>query len=162
VKIDHPFITRGVTAIALAVSLALASAPVLSQPDSRGGAVTAEEQAARQAHVQERMQAHLTEMAKRLQINAAQQEAWTTYANTVQSMFGDRAARPAADADAATIVRFRADRAARHAQKLTQLADATARLQDVLYPEQRKTLGEIVRRHGEHHGDHHGKQPGNQ
>jgi LTXXQ motif family protein len=158
VKIHHPFITRGVTAVALAVSLALASAPVMSQPESRGGPVTAEEQAARQARMQERMQAHLTEMAKRLQINAAQQEAWTAYANTVQSTFGDRAAKPAADADAATIVRFRAERAARHAQKLTQLADATARLQDALSPEQRKTLDEIVRsRGGSHHGHHHGK-----
>lgn len=95
-------------------------------------------------------------MAERLQITPAQQEAWTAYVNTVQSMMGTKLTRPAADADAASIARFRAQLAAERAQKLAQLADATAALQQVLDPEQRKTLDQVVRhaRHGRRAGHH--------
>ena len=46
---------------------------------------------------------------------------------------------PDINADAASITRFRADRAAAHARRLTQMADATAKLQEVLTPDQRNS-----------------------
>jgi hypothetical protein len=61
------------------------------------------------------------------------------------------------DADAATLARHRADMAAKMATKFATLADATAKLQSALTPEQAKTLADMTRhpmggRHGKHGG----------
>ena len=55
------------------------------------------------------------------------------------------AKKPEGNADAASIVRFRADMVAARAKKLGQVADATVKLQAALTPEQRKTFDQIVR-----------------
>jgi LTXXQ motif family protein len=142
---------RHLLPIAVAASL-VAAAPAFSQPtDADASAAT--NGATRQARIQQHLQARLQRTAERLQITPAQQTAWTTYANAVQSLIGTSRTRPAADADAASIARLRAQLAAERAQKLSRLADATASLQQALDPQQQKTFDEIVRQAG--HGVHH-------
>ena len=68
-------------------------------------------------------------------------------------MFDGAMKPPPKDADAATLARHRADMAAQMATKLATLADATAKLQGALTPEQAKTLADMTRhpmggRHG--------------
>jgi hypothetical protein len=117
-----------------------------------------------------RMSQRLDRLAARLEIKASQQDAWAAYRKTVESTFGDRPQRPARDADAATLTRFRAEMAKVRAQRLSTLADATAQLQKSLDPNQRKVLDEIARSMGSrghkgrgygHHGGHRG-HPGGQ
>ncbi len=159
-KTHRTFVARNFSPIAIAATLIAVTIPVMSQADIGGNPVTAEDAATRQSHMRERMHAHLDQMAKRLQINTSQQDAWTDYTKSVEGLFGMRPTRPAADADAAAVTRFRAELAQNHAQKLAQLADATAKLQQILDPGQRKTLNEIVRHQGtmggykDHPGDH--------
>lgn len=104
-----------------------------------------------QERMQSRMQARLDKMAERLEIKASQQDAWQAYAKVRQEMFNARPQPPAKDADAATLARHRADMAAQMATKLATLADATARLQSALTPEQAKTLASMTR-HPMHEG----------
>jgi len=151
-----------VAAVAVAVSLTSACAPALSQAQADTDLVAAQDTLpqSQSNYPHERLQRHLDRMAQRLEIKASQQAAWTAYTKTVESLFGSRPARPAADADAATIVRMRAQMTAARAQKLNRLADATATLQAALDPDQRKTLDEMVRQFGywgRHHKDHHGE-----
>lgn len=92
-------------------------------------------------------------MANRLEIKASQQGAWQTFVGALEAA-ADWPATPAeAKTDAASIARRHAERAAAWAQKLGQIADATAKLQQVLDPEQRKTLDQIAA-HFEHRGHH--------
>lgn len=108
----------------------------------------------RAQHRQEWVRAKLERDANRLEIKASQQVAWQAYASA-RSAFAERTfSRPAPDADAATIAKARADRAADGARKLATLADATSKLEAVLSPEQRKTLDQIVRS-SHHHGHQH-------
>jgi len=111
-------------------------------------------------HRQEWVRAKLDRDANRLEIKASQQAAWQQYANARNALAERTFSKPAEDADAATIAKAHAQRAAEIAQKLATLADATAKLQVVLAPEQIRTLDQIVRhghqRHG-HHGWHHGR-----
>lgn len=147
----HP--TRGgALAAAFVLVLAAAAIPVAS-------AATADEAAARQQQHMQMFQAHmkarLDRMAGRLEIKASQQAAWGEFVKASEAMIGPHPARPAQDADAASMVRQRAEMAAGMAQKLAALADATSKLQAVLDPDQQKTLNQIVRsvgRHG-HHGE---------
>ena len=143
-KIHRTFIAYGLGALMLAAGLTVAAAPDESAPNA----------AAWHQRMHERVQARLDALGKRLQITPAQQDAWNAYVNTVESTLSTPPTRPAADADAATIARFRADLAARHAQKLAQIADATAKLQEVLDPEQRKTLDQAMRRQTHDRGHH--------
>jgi outer membrane lipopolysaccharide assembly protein LptE/RlpB len=111
-----------------------------------------------QQRMQSRMQARLDQMANRLEIKASQQEAWQSYVKVHKDMFDGTMKAPAKDADAATIARHRADVAAQMAKKLDTLADATARLQSALTPEQARLLADMTRqpmggRHGKH-GSH--------
>jgi hypothetical protein len=149
--------TRSKIATALfAAGLALAAAvPASAAPGPGPGMreITPE----MQARMQSRMQARLDKMAERLEIKASQQDAWQAYAKVHKEMFDARPTPPAKDADAATLARHRADMAAKMAQKLTVLADATAKLQSALTPEQAKTLADMTRhpmggRHGKHGG----------
>jgi hypothetical protein len=93
-----------------------------------------------------RMKARLDTMANRLEIKASQQGAWDSFAKAVSAMPALSIKRPDPDADAATLARFGADRAAAFAAKLAQVADATAKLQAVLTPEQRQTLNQMARK----------------
>ena len=136
---------------ALVVASVIVGAPAAwSQPTDTTTPAAADHSADRHARIQQHLQQRLNRMAERLQITPPQQDAWTAYVNTVQSMVGTKLTRPTKEADAASITRFRAELAAERAQKLNQLADATATLQQALDPEQRKTLDQMVRhaRHG--------------
>jgi len=133
-------------AISLGLSLGIApsalAAPAAPQPMP---------QQEPQRH-QEMIKMHLAKMAERLEIKPSQQNAWQTYAKTYTSIMGGHMMqRPNENADAAAIVRHQADMTSEHAQKMLQLADATAKLQETLTPEQRQTLANMVRRVGMFH-----------
>lgn len=157
-------IVRSLAAALLGSSVLLTAAPGAAQaPETRtessrpgrGAPLTEAQRAERREWMQARMNQRLDRLAARLEIKASQQDAWNAYRNNVQSMFQDRPARPALDADAATLLRFRADMAQRRAQHLATMADATAKLQQVLDPDQRKVLDEIARNmsaRGKHRG----------
>ena len=152
-------ITRSKLATTLvAAGLALAAAvPAAASPGYGPGPGMREMTPEMQQRMQSRMQARHDRMANRLEIKASQQDAWQAYVKVHQEMF-DGSIKPAPkDADAATIVRHRADMAAQMATKLATLADATAHLQSALTPEQAKTLADMTRhpmggRHGMHGG----------
>ncbi len=155
-KFPYSPVIRTLAALGVAASLSAVSVPALSQSQTGNGSSATTDDNTRQQHLRERLQSRLDEMAKRLQIDARQQDAWNEYSKTLQSTFETKPERAATDTDtdAATIVRQRAAMAATHAQKLTQLADATAKLQEVLTLEQRKTLIEIVQQHGRSPDEH--------
>ena len=112
--------------------------------------------------MQMKMQERTAKMASRLEIKASQQAAWGDYVKARESMFANPPVRPARDADAATIARARADFAADMARRLAVVSDATAKLQAVLTPEQRKVFDEMARRSGRHghRGDRGGDRGG--
>jgi hypothetical protein len=111
-------------------------------------------------HRQSMLRARLAKVAERLEIKSSQQGAWQAYARTVESIFDNQTKRPDVNVDAATIARYRADVAADRARKAAQIADATAKLQEVLTPDQRQTFNQIVQRahHRGHHGERHGQR----
>ncbi len=106
------------------------------------------------------LQAHLDELAARLEIKASQEPAWqafsATYRDVVSALVAQRqaAASSTAELDAAGLARRRADWAAENAQKLERLAQATAKLQQALSPEQRLVLNEVARRFAQEHFAH--------
>ena len=121
-------------------------------------------------HHQEHIKLRLAKMAERLEIKSSQQNEWQAYAKVIEESTNvphmahasDADAGADADADAATLTRKHADFAAAHARKLAAIADATAKLESALTPEQRQTLDQMVRHfhphghRGKHHGHHHG------
>ncbi|HLF22789.1 MAG TPA: hypothetical protein VI565_02630, partial [Burkholderiales bacterium] len=113
-------IIRRLVPVLVVASLAAGAPSAWSQPADTNAPAVRDNTAARQARMQER----LNRMAERLQITPAQQDAWAAYAGTVQRLVGTKLARPAPEADAASVARFRAELAAERAQKLTRLADA--------------------------------------
>ena len=145
--------------LALVAIAMLATMPYPASSESTTGAVSAGERVDRQANLKARVQARLGRMAERLAITPSQQTVWDAYAKTVEDMIPAERAKPPAEADAAALLRFRSERAAVHAQKLAQLAEATAALQQVLSPEQQQTLNEMMRRAGKH-GGHRGYRRG--
>jgi len=147
-------LVRSLAAVLLGSSVLVTALPASAQAPQqrsesarpqRGAPMT---EAERTERMQARMSQRLDRLAARLEIKASQQEAWSAYRGTLQSMFQNRPQRPATDADAATLLRFRADAAQRRAQHLARLADATAKLQQALDPNQRKVLDEIARSQG--------------
>lgn len=143
-------LTATLVAAGLALSATLAAVPAVSAAPGPGAREMTPEM---QERMQSRLQARLDKMANRLEIKASQQDAWQAYAKVHKEMFDARPTPPAKDADAAAIARHRADMAAKMAQKLAVLADATAKLQSALTPEQAKTLADMTRhpmggRHG--------------
>lgn len=112
------------------------------------------------------VQAHLDQLAERLEIKASQEPAWQKFAAAFRDNLSDHAmfwhmadgqgGPGLADADAATLARQQAERARDHAQKLAQLADATAGLQQVLSADQRQVFNEAARHFAREHGGHGG------
>jgi len=167
-------ISKAVAAAVLGISLIAAATPASTQPFAGGGHGPGSHKAkmseADRAQMRERMQAHMVKrldrLGARLEIKASQQDAWAAFRSSVESIIQDRPQRPARDTDAATLMRFRAEMAQRGAQHLATLAEATAKLQQALEPDQRKVLDEVARnlgprgrhgsRHGRHHDGHHG------
>ena len=154
--------------IAIGVTLALTfhSYAMAASAENHG------EKQTRQEQMHDHMKARLDKLAERLEIKASQQAVWEEYAKSVE-MLADRATKkPNDDADAATISRYRAERATEFAGKLSKIADATARLQAVLSADQRKILdqnahnflrherGAYPARHGTNReGNEHGWDP---
>jgi len=104
----------------------------------------------RQQMIQEKMQEHmkirLDKLAERLEIKSSQQAVWEEFAKSVEMLADRNAKKPGDDADAASISRYRADRATEFAKKLTKIADATAKLQAALSADQRKILDQTAQR----------------
>jgi hypothetical protein len=148
----NPF---GVLAAAsLALALTAGGIAGVSAASPRSAEEAAMHSKHRMEHMQMRMKARIAKMASRLEIKASQQAAWGDYVKAREAKWANLPARPARDADAATIARSRADFAADMARKLAVVSDATAKLQAVLTPEQRKVFDEMARRSG--HRGHHG------
>ena len=119
-----------------------------------------------QQRMHEYMKARLDKLANRLEIKASQEAAWEDFAKSVETLADRVAKKPGDDADAATISRYRADRAAEFAAKLNKIADATAKLQSALSDDQRKVLNQSARRflrqdRGMQHGRHEMDRDGN-
>ena len=91
------------------------------------------------------MKAILDNLAERLEIKSSQQAAWGEFAKSVETLAERSEKKPNEDADAATISRYRAEKATEFAKKLTRIADATAKLQTVLTEDQRKILDQTSR-----------------
>jgi len=107
----------------------------------------------------EHMKDRLDKLAERLEIKASQQAAWEEFTKSVGMMAERSVKKPNDDADAATISRYRAEKATELAKKLTMIADATAKLQKALTEDQRKILNQASHRflhedHGWNHKDH--------
>lgn len=109
----------------------------------------------------EHVKKRIDSLADRLEIKASQQAAWQAFAKALNEVFTLPAKGPEGKMDAASLARMHADRAAAHAQKLARLADATAKFQEVLTPDQRKTLDQIAL-HFEHRMHHFGHHHGNE
>jgi hypothetical protein len=135
-------VATGLGALAIAADAPPRATPAAMQPADMA-----------QRH-QQMLQRHLDAAAARLEIKASQQAAWQAYAAAVKQLVdvAGMPPRPDADADAATIARQRAARATTFAQRLETIADATAKLQSVLSPEQKGVLTEITRNAGMHAG----------
>jgi len=88
----------------------------------------------------------LDKLEHRLKIQTSQQDAWGKYAKSVEAMAERKIEMPERNADAASISRFRADKALEFANGLAKVAEATAQLQSVLTEEQRATLNQAARR----------------
>jgi hypothetical protein len=141
----------------LLATLMLAAVPLVSmaqQEHERGDASHATRM---HEHMQQMMDRHLDHLAARLEIRASQQEAWKGFAGAARAMVAATPPEaPARDLDAAARARQAADRAADRAKRLSQLADATARLQQVLDPPQKEVLNEVAREFGHHMREHFG------
>jgi hypothetical protein len=118
-------------------------------------------------HIQE----HLDKLAARLEIKASQEAAWQSFSSAMRDLMAShmemsRAMAHAgheqqgAEADAATLARKHADQAADHARKLAQVADATAKLEQSLGPEQKQVFDEVARNFAHEHFEHHAMMHG--
>jgi hypothetical protein len=99
-----------------------------------------------QEKMREHMKVRLDKLAERLEIKASQQAVWEEFAKSVEMLADRNVKKPNDDADAATISRYRAERAADLANKLSKIADATAKLQTALTSDQRKILDQTAQR----------------
>jgi len=113
------------------------------------------------------MKARLNKLAERLEIKASQQAAWEEFAKSVEVLADRNTKKPNDDADAATISRYRAERATEFAKIFTRIADATAKLQTALSEDQRKILNQTAHRllrydHGVNHTHHGMNREGNE
>jgi len=142
---------QGLAAVAvLAIAgTAAAQMPMMHGGMSEPGAGPSPEQRAQM------MDMHLNRMAERLEIKASQEAAWQDYVAAHKAMFGARPDEKPAATDAAALVRAHADRAAQMAAKLGKLADATAKLEAVLTPPQRRVLDGMAQAMASRH-HHHG------
>lgn len=109
---------------------------------------------------QERFKQLTDHMANRLEIKASQQAAWQAFTKSLQAAVESAVKKPETKSDAASIARMRADMAMERAQRLAQIADATAGLQEVLTPDQRATLDQMAAKFAGRRGGHHGFRNG--
>lgn len=104
------------------------------------------------------MKQRLDRLAGRLEIKSSQQAAWEEFSKSVETLADRNSNQPDANADAAAISRYHAERATEIAKKLTVIADTTAKLQKVLNEDQRKILNQVSHRflHQDHEWNTHG------
>lgn len=102
------------------------------------------------------MKSRLEKLAARLEIKSSQLASWDEFAKSVESLSQRHVKEPDHDADAATVSRYRADRAAELAKNLASIADSTAKLQAVLTGDQKKILNQVSHRylHGRYGWNH--------
>ncbi len=98
--------------VAIALSAGWIAGASAQQTPPAGGDRSAMHERHRAEHMQAKMKDRIAKMAARLEIKASQQAAWGDYVRAREGMMANRPARPAPDADAATIARARADRVA--------------------------------------------------
>jgi len=150
--------TRAIAGMLAAAGLTLAIT-AMSLPAFAAGKDDPASMQQRFEQMQARMKARIAKMGERLEIKASQQAAWNEYVNSRQAMMAQRPARPAKDADAATVARSRAEFVADMARKLAVVSDATAKLQAVLDDNQKKAFNQMARRSGMlGHRGHHGQR----
>ena len=143
-KTTSNIVGRGLVAAVLGSVMIALPAAAFSDTDQMGPA--APQHQAFQQRKQEMIEKRLDGMADRLQITASQQDAWNRYTATVKSIAERRGHRPPRDADAAALLRFKADRMAQISRRMDKIAGATADLERVLTPEQKQVLREMVMR----------------
>ncbi|HYA66636.1 MAG TPA: Spy/CpxP family protein refolding chaperone [Burkholderiaceae bacterium] len=160
---------RAIAAAGIAAALLVTISPVFSAAADKAAASPQPASSDAAQRVEKHLQAHLDELAARLEIRASQEPAWQAFAAAYREVLAAHLAQwqaataGAAELDAAALARKRADWAAENAQKLARLAEATAKLQQTLGPDQRLVLNEVARRfaqehfaHGPMHGHHDG------
>jgi uncharacterized phage infection (PIP) family protein YhgE len=101
---------------------------------------------ANQENLHESIKGRLDKLADRLEIKSSQQAVWEEFAKSVEMLADRNVKKPGNDADATAITRYRAERASELANKLSKIADATAKLQSALSDSQRKILDQNARR----------------
>jgi protein CpxP len=143
---------RALAAVFSFAMLAGSAAVVWAVPAAPDAKQSSSQDWAKEHH--ERFKHFADKMADRLEIKASQQAAWQAFTKSLEAAMEPPAKKAEQKSDAASIARMRADMAAVHAQKLAQIADATAKLQEVLSPDQRATLDQMAARFGEHRGGH--------
>ncbi len=167
-------------AVLAATFLLVATAPVMARGGGYGNGPyggqqwTAQQQQDFATYRAERVQARLNYENRQLGITAAQQAAWDNYAQTAKQYAEQMgpANMPPANADQSTIMKYRSERAAQHAQALANMSQATAKLEATLTPEQKTQFnamggpgrgpgaGGYARRGGGYGGGHHGGRGG--
>jgi hypothetical protein len=102
------------------------------------------------------MKSRLGKLEGRLEIKSSQLASWDEFAKSVESLSERHVKEPSPDADAATVSRYRAERAAEMAKNLATIADATAKLQAVLTEDQKRILNQASHRylHGRYGWNH--------
>jgi hypothetical protein len=154
-------VRRFATPAALLATVLLAALPLVSMSQQERDHADPPHAARMHEHMQQMMDRHLDHLAARLEIRASQQDAWKAFAGAVRGMVPAAPPEaPAHDLDAAARARQAADRAADRAKHLAQLADATAKLQQVLDPPQKEVLNEVAREFGHHMHERFGHHEG--
>jgi hypothetical protein len=147
----YKFFSVKLAALIVAGALGGASAPAFSQSaatDGKSGAPNYD----RTRRPPPPPTNRFDKMAERLQITPAQQSVWMQYRKAIETQMKISPPQPpAGETDAVTLLRWRADRVADQARKLTAIADATDVLQRSLDGEQRKRLNEVVREENRAH-----------
>ena len=149
--------THALAAVAMAAGLlgALSIAPATAAEKTPPAAESMHSDLAQR--IAKHLQMRLDDLAARLQIKASQEPAWQTFAAAYRELItarlaqGEQSLAVAPDVDAAALARRHADWAAEHAQKLSRLADATAKLQQSLDADQRLVLNEVARHYAQEH-----------
>jgi hypothetical protein len=121
---------------------------------SPGGHCDHEQMSSGKMH--EFMKSRLEKLAARLEIKSSQLAPWDEFAKSVELLSEKHVKEPGLDADAATVMRYRAETAAELARNLASIADSTAKLQAVLTEDQKKILNQASHRylHGRYGWNH--------
>jgi hypothetical protein len=124
----------------LGMAAPMSAMPAVAPPNSEAGTEASSADS----------QVFLAEESARLEIRASQQAAWATYEAAAKKIIEQRGAQFALDAspreqDPIARLRQAAQRASELGQQLTELADATSALWEVLSADQKAVLTEILR-----------------